>query len=87
MAAIKTLIDNGSEVIPFVGGTRTFAFYGNFGGGTLEVEVSFENSGIWIPLFEDAITQASIHTVQIFRSCELRFTLSGATSPNLIVSA
>ncbi len=78
-----------SEVKQFSAKTGSFAFYGDFGGGTLSIEASFDGGTIWIPLKNDGelftITENEIHIISIGR-CILRFKLDGATDADLNIT-
>lgn len=91
MAVLRNIINNGEEVVDYAGGSRTFAFYGIFGGGTLTISASFDSSGIFIPLRDSIgnpleITDNLIQTIQFFGPVSLKFTLTGASNPNVAIS-
>jgi len=92
MATIN-FTDNGDSTISYSGGEATVAIYGTFGGGTLKAEASFDNGTTWIEIKSVnnvAITGVNanvIHNIKITGAgCKIKFTVAGATSPNLKVT-
>lgn len=80
-----------SSTLSYAGLTSTFAFYGDFGGGTLTVECSFDNETTWIPLKKIdgeslEITSDEVHIITIGR-CDMRFKIASTTTdPNVSVT-
>jgi len=79
------LTADGSTATTQFQGEGTVSAAGTFGGGTLTIEASFDGGTTWVAETDGAFTSDS--TVG-FKSgpCYLRTTLSGATSPNIVVS-
>jgi hypothetical protein len=72
------------------GEDATIAAYGTFGGGTLTIEVSFDEGTTWIALKKSdgillEITEAEVHNV-FLSPCLMRFTLAGSTAADLNIS-
>ena len=75
----------GTEVISDPHGYRsaesTFAFYGDFGGGTLTIEAAYDDEySIFIPLKKQdgtllSITENEIHTINLGK-CSIRYKIS-----------
>ena len=69
----------------------TFAFYGDFGGGTLTLEASFDAGVNWIRLkkFDGEtleILENEIHTITL-GVCQIRGTIEGAaTDPDVTLT-
>lgn len=73
-----------SETLKYNSSESTFAFYGDFGGGTLTVEASFDSGVTFITLKKSSgdileIAEDEIHTIALGR-CLIRYTITGATS-------
>lgn len=66
-------------------GEGTIAASGAFGGGTLQVEASFDEGSTWIALTDGVFTGDATLNIKIGH-CWLRTTLTGATSPSLFVA-
>ena len=82
-----------SETVGYRSAESTFAFYGDFGGGTLTIEAAYDADGlIFIPLRKPSgelleIAQNEIHTINLGK-CLLRYKISAdsTTAPNLFVT-
>ena len=98
MAKIVITGTAGSDIISdphyYRSAESTFAFFGDFGGGTLSVEASYnvdDSPDIFIPLkrldgtlFE--VTENEIHSITLGK-CMIRYRISGATTdPNITVA-
>ena len=73
-----------SEPLRYSSSESTFAFYGDFGGGTLTVEASFDSGVTFITLKKSSgdileITEDEIHTISLGR-CLIRYVITGVTS-------
>lgn len=79
-AAVKTGIELGGR-----GQYLAFAVAGSLGGGVLKLEFSPDGGSTWLPM--EGLTVIPIgaaRTVQ-WPECDLRFTLTGSTSPSLTI--
>ena len=97
MATTTISGDLGTEIISDTIGYRsaesTFAFYGDFGGGTLTIEAAYDDDGlIFIPLRKPdgellQIAQNEIHTINLGK-CLLRYKISAdsTTAPAVFVT-
>lgn len=65
------------------GGLGTVAVAGTFGSGTIKLEASFDNGTTWIPVGTDVEFTATGMGNFHLPACNLRCTLSGATSPDI----
>lgn len=79
-----TFTDNGNTTnANWYGGTGTYAAKGNFGGGALELQYSLDGGTSFISGgVESQISAEGGKNFSLPKSL-VRFTLSGATSPNL----
>jgi|DEB0MinimDraft_12_1074336.scaffolds.fasta_scaffold00097_3 hypothetical protein len=89
--ATQTVTGTGADIESDVYGYRsaesTFAFYGDFGGGTLTVEASFNGTDtipVYITLKKGdgtilEITEDEIHTLSLGK-CLIRYRVTGATA-------
>ena len=83
--ANETLTSDGSTAALQFEGEGTINAAGTFGGGTLTVETSYDDGTTWVAETDGAFT---VNGTLGFKSgpCYLRTTLSGATTPNIVVS-
>lgn len=83
--ANETLTADGSTAAIQFEGEGTINAAGTFGGGTLTVETSYDGGVTWVAEADGSFTLDS--TVG-FKSgpCQVRTTLAGATTPNVVVS-
>lgn len=85
------LIADGSVTKNVTTSNMTLAFYGDFGGGAVTVNVSFDEGTNWIPVEESAgvplsITANALRNLLIEGRKQVRLTLAGATSPDLNIT-
>jgi len=90
MAQTYNLTSDGSTSALQSKGNLNVAAYGTFGGGTLSIQASYDGGSTWFTLkdangADGSFTSAGALNVRIGEA-NLRFTLSGATSPNLNIS-
>ena len=78
------LTANGSSAgTIWAGGKGNWAAYGDFGGGTLTMEISWDNGTTWQSAGTDGAFTANSQVVFELGACQLRGTLAGATSPDV----
>lgn len=78
--------DGSTNTVPWSGGRGTFAGYGTFGGGTLSLEISYDQGTTWFAVGTDTDLTSDGHgNFDLPSGVLLRGTLSGATSPSLTV--
>ena len=87
-----TLAADGSTPAHKVQGTLVqLQLSGTFGGGSVAAEILAADGSTWIPLADDsntaiALTVAQAKNIEVPPDTEVRATLSGATSPDLLIS-
>ena len=96
MAATVNLTANGiSDPFYYRSAESSFGFYGDFDGGSLTIEASFDDGTIvdgsnWMPLKKQdgtilTITSPEVHTISIGK-CSLRYILAGGGSPDIKIT-
>lgn len=85
MATFDELTGNGtSNVVPWTGrGPATWYLTGGIGGGTVQLEVSFDGGTTWEDVTGASQTAIGQVAIDINGPCSYRQTLSGATGPTL----
>lgn len=79
-----TLTSNTStSAIIHTGGEFFAAISGTWGGGTATLEISYDQGVTFVTLGTDAVKTADATFRVQAPDCQLRFTLTGATSPSL----
>jgi hypothetical protein len=79
-----TLTDDGStEWITLENGRGMISLDGDFGGGTLQVQVENENEGQF-DVTDGAFSAAAVSTIDLGAQCRIRLTLAGSTNPDMI---
>ena len=79
-------VDGSTAVLAWVGGLGTLAGYGAFGGGSLSLEVSYDEGTTYFAVGTDTTITADGHgNFDLPHGVLLRGTLSGSTGPNILV--
>lgn len=88
--SLGTLVGNGnSNSVRWGGGEGEFRAFGTFGGGTLTLQMSDDNSTFWnVDKTGDTYVTLTANGGGAFRAgpCYLRANLAGATGPSIAAS-
>jgi hypothetical protein len=90
MAAIP-LSGTTSDEFTYNSADSTFAFFGDFGGGTVTTDLSFDNGTTWIPIkkYDGSVlevTENEVHIITVGR-CLMRFvSTSGTTNISVAIA-
>lgn len=87
---VNLTANGASASVPWRGGIGSVAAWGNFGGGTVSLQMSPDNGTTWINVDRSGDTYVT-YTANgqgdfQLGLCLLRFNLAGATTPNIWVS-
>ena len=83
--ANETLTADGSTAEIQFQGEGTVNAAGSFGGGTLTIEASFDGGTTWVAQTDGTFTADGTLNIKI-GPCYVRTTLSGSTTPSVVVS-
>jgi len=80
--------DGQSDSIEHTGGRRTAIITGDFGGGTVTIQISPDGGTTWVTMTDQdgtdkEWTDDATVTIGPLDSCHMRFDLTGATNPDL----
>lgn len=79
-----------STSILYRGGETTFAIFGDFGGGSLTIEASFDGGTTWIALkkADETVLTLTENDVRLIKlgGCLIRLSMTGATGANVILN-
>jgi hypothetical protein len=89
MAQSYNLTADGSTAALQTTGTVNVAAFGTFGGGTLTIQASYDGGSTYFALTDangaaGAFTADGAYNIEVGEA-DIRFTLAGATSPNIDV--
>ena len=73
---------NGSDTLKVSTPELHFSIFGNFGGGTLQV-ASSSNGTDFVDIDNASFSSAGLINLDVAKNVTLKFTLTGATNPNL----
>ena len=87
---VNLTANGASTPAPWSGGVGTVAAWGTFGGGTIALQMSVDNGVTWMNVDRSGDSYVSFSApgnggFQL-GLCQLRFNLTGATSPNVWVA-
>ncbi len=86
MNLTTTFAANGnSQIVDWDGGVGYFAAEGDFGGGTVQLEYSYDGGNTFIPTEASGWLTANSGKKFNLPPCKLRITLSGAANPAITV--
>ena len=75
--------DASSTVVQWPGGVGQMVVDGDFGGGTITLDMSPDDETTWVPIGGDSTVGADAVVNFDLNACDLRLTLAGSTSPAL----